>query len=257
MKAYEIVSDVLKLLARHATPGVDTLTLNNLAEKRIAELGGGCYNRNYKPNWAPLPFPAAVCISINDEIAHGIPNANRILQEGDIVNFDLGVIKDGECGDAALTVAVGQVDASKKQLLKIAKKALFAGIEQIKPGNKFRDIARAIEDTARHKGYVVNRNFGGHGIGADMHEDPFILMNLNYDVNDQKNYVMRENMLNGILKVGMKICLEPMLTEKDRYGRIEENGWTFKTRDGKPSAMFEHMLEVTETGCKILTTHID
>lgn len=258
MTAWEIVSDVLKLLAEKAVPGIDTLTLNNYAANRVSELGGACYNKWYKPKWAPEAFPAELCASVNDEIAHGIPNSNCILKSGDIVNFDIGVIKDGVCGDAALSVAVGEVDTMKRKLLKQAKKALYAGIAQVKPGNTVRQMVRAIEDTARYKGFVVNRTFSGHCIGKKMHEEPLIVMNQNFYVNahDRERYEVWEKHLDVKFVPGMRLCIEPMLTEGDKYGQIQPNGWTYKTTNGKPSAMFEHMLEVTDTGCKILTTHI-
>jgi methionyl aminopeptidase len=256
MKAYHIVSTVLKLIADHARPGVATLTLNNLAEKKIRDLDGVPYNKGYIEPGHETRFPAAMCISVNHEIAHGIPGS-YILKDGDLVNFDVSVLKDGECADAAFSMGIGDITPEDRKLLKTTKKALYAAIAIIKPGVKIREIANVIEDTARHKGLVVNRNLCGHGIGKAMHEEPWIYHAKNWYYNYPKAFQEYEKYMDIVLKEGQRICLEPMLTFKDRYGIKAADGWTWITRDRKNSAMFEHMMQITKDGCQVLTTHIE
>ena len=248
MKAWEIVSDVLKLLSKEARIGVTTQSLNDIGEKKIIELGGIPVNKGYLPPWAKTPYPASICISINDEIVHGIPG-NRVLENGDIVNFDLGVEKDGECGDAALSMGIGEISNRDERLLYYAKKTLEEAIKIIKPEVLVKDISKVIELFATTRGFLPNRNFGGHGIKENMHQEPWI-----------PNTTFPETLGSGerALRVRDRICIEPILTFKDGDDRgvLQDNGWTVKTRDGKKSAYFEHMLEVVEGGHKILTTHI-
>ena len=248
MKPWAIVSDVLKLLAKEVKPGITTQSLNDIGERRILELGGIPVNKGYVAPWAKIPYPKSVCISVNDTIVHGIPSEYK-LQEGDLVNFDLGVEKDGLCGDAALTVGVGKISSRDERLLYYAKKTLDEAIKIIKPGVRVRDISTVIELFATTRGFLPNRNFGGHGIGEKMHEDPFI-----------PNATWPELLISGdkTLRVRDRICIEPILTFKngDDRGIVQADGWTVKTRDGKKSAYFEHQIEITEDGHKVLTTHI-
>lgn len=245
MKAYDIVSKALLLLAENARPGITTKELNDMGEALIVSLGGECYNKDYHPAWAPTPFPTAFCICINDEIAHGIPS-DRVLKLGDVVNFDVGVKYQGLCGDAALTVIVGgdTTDSGTQRLLVNAKRTLYAGIQKVRAGVTVGEISDAMRLCATNAGYVTNIRMAGHAIGEEMHLPPQIAA-----VRDKTH-------ADTVLTEGMMICLEPMLTRRDDFGEYTSDGWTLKTRDGRNSAMFEHQLLVTKEGCEILTTHL-
>ncbi len=160
LKVWDIESEILKTLASHVRPGITTMTLNNLAKDLIEKYDVASFNRGYFPKWAHEPYPYETCISVNDEIVHGIPS-ERILKEGDLVNIDLGIIKDGACADAALTVPVGQISEQDKDLLHTAKKSLYSGIAKVRAGVKIDTIARAIEETASYRKFVVNCSFTG------------------------------------------------------------------------------------------------
>lgn len=244
-KPWEIVTDVLKLMAVEAKAGVTTKELDALAEQRIIALGGTPYNKGYQPKWSQTPFPATMCISINDELVHGIPS-DRKLEDGDVVTFDVGVKKDGLCGDAALTVGIGKIRTRDKKLLNASKRALYAGIEKVKAGAKVSEISLCIDTCAQIYGFKTCISFSGHGIGKEMHEAPYVP-----NVRIPSKFLPDEE-----LKVGQMICIEPTLTKLDRIGVRMIDGWTFKTRDGSNAAMFEHQLRVTQDGCEILTDHI-
>lgn len=251
MEPHKIVSEVLSTVASFAKPGMTLKQLDAIAEEAIWARGAKSYNKGYKPAWAEIPYPAALCLSVNNVIAHGIPNGYR-LQSGDILNIDCGIIINGQCGDAALSVGIGAIDNKNERLLRYAKRALYEGIKVVKPGISIYEIGRAIELFAARMGYVVNQQFTGHGIGAQMHQPPAIF---SFDVQPYMNPVEKEKH-EYILKAGDTICIEPMLTYRDKMGRKLDNGWTVVTQDGKNSAMFEHMVKVTETGHEVLTTHI-
>lgn len=240
LKPWDIVSQVLKMLQKETKPGISLIELNDKAEKMITDLKGESINKGYRLPHIAQPFPTAVCISVNNVIAHGTPTAYK-LREGDIVSYDLGVKKDGLCGDAALTVAVGQISKRDLKLLTVAYEALYKGIEAVKAGVKIKDIGYAIESHVLRNGYVVNRTFCGHAIGEEMHQLPNIF-----------NFFHESAA--GTLEEGQMICIEPMVTESDKYGIRHVNGWTYMTRNGKNSAVFEHQLLVTKTGYKILTS---
>jgi methionyl aminopeptidase len=246
-KPWEIVTEVMKLLCENAKPGVNTLALTNIAEAKMREYGAVPANKNYFPKWALQPFPQAVCINVNEEIAHGIPNKKKILQDGDLVNFDFGVKIGGLAGDAAMTIPVGKLSDRDDRLLRIAKRALYAGIDIVKPGVKLGEISEAIQKVAWKEHMAVNRTFSGHFIGKEMHEDPLIL-----------NYVLPGYAPNNVeLREGWTFCLEPMITWEDEIGRRTGNTWTWVTRDGRRTAMFEHMIRVTHDGYEILTKHFE
>jgi methionyl aminopeptidase len=259
MKAPEIVSAVLELLAKRAEPGVSTFDLNAIADTEIQKLGGVSFNKGYKPDWNEKIYPYATCISVNTVIAHGLPSHYK-LQDGDLVNFDLGVIDtDGNVGDSALTVGVGAIDDKDEKLLHYAKKALYAGIERVRHGVQVAEIARAIESTAGYGGFIVNRSMIGHGIGhGKMHQEPWIMHTSNFmpEQQDKAEHDRLQKILDTTLIAGQVICIEPMLTYQDAYGQFGIDGWSLTTRDGGKSAMFEHMIKVTALGYEILTTHI-
>lgn len=244
MEAYEIISTVLKEMAAMAKPGVKTIDIDKMAEKRIKELGAKSYNKGYKPAFAKTPWDWVSCINVNNVIAHGKPSDYE-LKDGDIVSFDLGIKKGKKCADAALTVGVGELDNARQRLLYYAKQTVYEAINFMVPGAKTDDIARVIEYHALSRGYLVNRRFAGHRIGDEMHMKPNI-----YNTQEPTHQY-------GELKAGEVYCVEPMITRgKDGMGMcIDADGWTFVTMDGKESAFFEHMVEITEKGPKILTTH--
>jgi methionyl aminopeptidase len=255
MKIWDIESEILKELASHVRPGITTMTLNNLARGLIKQYDVASFNRNYYPTWAESPYPYETCISVNDEIVHGLPS-ERVLREGDLVNIDLGIIKDGVCADAALTVPVGKISDADAELLHYAKRALYAGIERVRAGVRVEVIARAIEDAAWYKKFVVNANFTGHAIGSEMHEKPFIYHCRNPYYDNPEMATEYQKYMDVELKAGQIICLEPAITRGDRFGEPGANGWVWKTRNGQKSCLFEEMIEVLPDGYKILTSHL-
>ena len=244
MKAYEAISIILKEMAAMANPGVKTIDIDAYAERRIKELGAESYNKGYKAQFAKKPWEYVSCINVNSIIAHGRPG-DYILQNGDVVSFDLGIKKDNECADAALSVGVGEISNARRHLLKYAKQIIYDAISFMVPGAKTEDIARIIEYHALSYGFLVNRRFAGHRIGEQMHMKPNI-----YNTHEAEH-------IYGILNLGEIYCIEPMITKsKDNMGMfIDPDGWTCVTGDGKDSAFFEHMVEITEAEPKILTTH--
>ncbi len=256
LKVWDIESEILKTLASHVRPGITTMTLNNLAKDLIEKYDVASFNRGYFPKWAHEPYPYETCISVNDEIVHGIPS-ERILKEGDLVNIDLGIIKQGMCADASITVGVGKISEEDQTLLHFAKKALYSGISKVRAGVKIETIARAIEETAWHRKFVVNCSFTGHQVGSEMHMEPAIYharnpYHSNPDLAEQYQKYMEVK-----LEAGQIICLEPALTRGDRFGKPDENGWTWVTRNGAKSALFEHMVLVLDDGYEILTSHVE
>jgi methionyl aminopeptidase len=244
LKSYQIVSQVLKEMAAMANPGVTAKEIDEMAASLVVKLGGTSYNKGYKPAWAKEAFPASTCISVNDVVCHGIPD-ERPLVEGDLVNLDLGVRdSEGNCGDAGFTVAVGTVANKDERLMRYTKKILYAGIEQVKAGVSTMEITQAIYSASVRYGYPLNRNFGGHTIGKEMHMAPNIY-----------NTIEPHNQYADLVE-GQIICIEPMATHgKDRVGFMDDNGWTIRTQDGKNCAMYEHMVRVEKDGYTILTDH--
>ena len=236
-KAGYLVSMTHKYLKPYIKPGITTLELDKLAEAFIRSNEGIPTCKGYQG------FPNSLCISVNDEVVHGIPG-KRKLKNGDIVTIDMVISYHGYQGDAAWTYAVGTIDTKKKYLMEHTEASLYEGIKQVKPGNRIGDISNAIEEYAtKHKlGIVIE--LVGHGIGKDMHEDPDIP---NYG---KKNKGPR-------LKKGMVICIEPMLNLGSASVGILDDGWTIVTEDGSPSAHFEHTVLVTEDGFEILTPRLD
>lgn len=245
----KIVSTILKQLSEMAEVGTRLTDLNVYCEELIATHGATAYNKGYLPVWASKPFPAALCTSLNDVIAHGIPTDYK-LKEGDILNLDLGIKKDGYCGDASMTIGIGEIENKHERLMRYAKRALYVGIAEVTAGAQVTAIGDAIERYARQMGYVVNKAFSGHGIGEEMHQDPTIF---HFDVGTQT----KEKMQDIKLIAGQVICIEPMLTWKDTQGYLDRDGWTYRTRDGKTSVMFESMVLVKEGGYEVLTDHFD
>lgn len=253
MKHYELISQILKYLSTMVKPGVTPMELESWAEETILSHKAVPFNKNYHPEWATKPYPNVLCISVNNVIAHGIPS-NVPFRDGDIVNIDTALIKDGHCADAALTVGVGKISHADQNLIRFTKRTIYAGIQKIKAGVTNWDIAEAMYHTAVYKyNYNVNLRFSGHGIGRSMHEAPKIpCFKLVANSQDEVHVPKME------LKAGQVVCLEPFLTRsKDLYGDVASDGWTCSTYDNKNVAMFEHMVLVTEKGHKVLTTHFD
>lgn len=233
------LAEVVRAVAKEVRPGVTTGYLDDLAYKLITEKGDEPAFLNYQPFGAEYPYPASICISVNDEVVHGIPSDDRVLEEGDIVSLDGGVKHEGMISDHAVTVICGEGSEEDKQLLEVTKKAMLAGIKMAKDGNYVQDISRAIE-AAIPKKYGIVKELSGHGVGYAVHEEPYVP---NFDMGEK-----------GIkLKAGMVLAIEPMVNLGTDEVDLLEDGYTFVTSDGKRSAHFEHTVLVTENGGEILS----
>lgn len=247
VNAWDIVVDALLQVKAAAKPDVSLVDLDKLAESIIVGYGAIPINKGYEPEekWQAevrpqTPFPNTLVCNVNSVIAHG--NATEYkLRAGDSVIFDLGVKFNNVCGDAALTVGIGELDNKTDRLLRYARLATTKGIEVIRPGVPLSTVGRVVEQYVALRGYVVNQTFAGHGIGAKMHEEPVIP---HFYVSDFDEVFFEE---------GKMYCIEPIITYKDMWGMRAFNDWAWITRDGKRCAMFEHQILVTKTGCKILT----
>jgi len=237
-KACRIAANVLDQLAALVKPGVTTYDLDHACKDLIAGYGAvsACYNY---PN-GHLRFPSYVCISTNEEVVHGIGSLKRILNEGDIVSLDVSLVYDGFVGDNTRTVRVGKVSDEVDRLLNVTEQSLQLGIAQARAGNRVGDISHAIQQYVEAHGFSIVREFVGHGVGADMHEEPQI-----------PNYGRPHS--GPRLRAGMTLALEPMVNLGRPGVAIAEDGWTVYTKDRKPSAHFEHTVLVTDTGAEILT----
>jgi methionyl aminopeptidase len=234
-RAGQVVREVLELVRSHVKPGVTTLDLEKVAETRLKELGVKAAFKGYHG------YPCALCTSVNNEVVHGIPSKKRVLQEGDIVSVDFGVVIDGFYGDSAITVPVGEKIAPEaEKLLRVTEESLKAGIAVVKPGATLGDIGAAVQSVVEAQGFSVVRDFVGHGIGSSMHEEPQV-----------PNY--GEPGRGMKLKAGMVIAIEPMVNVGKPEVRVLRDGWTAVTDDGSMSAHFEHTVAVTDTGARILT----
>jgi methionyl aminopeptidase len=237
-RANLIVAETLVEVRAHVRPGVSTAELDALAEELTRKKGALPAFKGYTV--AGRAFPASICISINDEVVHGIPSRQRVLREGDIVGLDFGVCYRGYYGDAAMTVPVGRVSAEAERLMEVTRGALAAGIEAIHAGGHVGDISGAIQDTAEAAGYSLVREFVGHGIGRSLHEDPQV-----------PNY--RTGARGVRLQEGLVLAIEPMVCAGGPEVYVKDDGWTAATRDGRLSAHFEHSVAVTGNGPYILS----
>jgi len=232
---------ILQTVAEATKPGVSTADLNDLAQKLVEEGNDRSAFLNYRPVGVKRPYPATLCVSINDAIVHGIPNEKpQVIKEGDIVSLDMGLNHKGLFTDSAISVGVGEIDEVGKRLIETTKQALYEGISVIKPGKHIRDISYAIERSVRPKHFGIVEELCGHGVGYKVHEDPFIP---NFCL-DNKGEKLRE---------GMVLALEPMLNEGTKHIVLDKDGYTYRTVDGKRSAHFEHTVVVTKNGVEILT----
>ncbi|MBN1489702.1 MAG: type I methionyl aminopeptidase [Phycisphaerae bacterium] len=234
---------ILERMATMAVPGVTTAEMNAVAEQMIAEAGAEPLFKGQKHAQARFPFPTALCTSVNDEVVHGIPS-DRTLAPGDIVSVDCGVRLNGFCGDAAVTFAIGEIGARTRRLLEVTHAALDLAIREMRPGRWWSEIAASMQALVETAGFSVVREFVGHGIGREMHEEPKV-----------PNYVARGRRREDfLLKPGMTLAVEPMVTMGAGGVQYKDNsGWPVVTRDGSRAAHFEHTLAVTATGVEVLT----
>ena len=232
---------ILRAVASAVKPGVSTKELDDLAAKLITEGGDRAAFLGYTPYGAKRPYPASLCVSVNDEIVHGIPNENdRILVEGDIVSLDLGLIHKGMYTDAAVTVPVGKVSRDAQKILKAGKEALEKGIKAARAGHTTGHIGEAVESFVMPLGFGIVRELAGHGLGYKVHEDPYV-----------PNYGMAGE--GDKLVPGMVIAIEPMLNAGTEKIKLDKDGYTYRTKDGGLSVHFEHTILITENGPEILT----
>jgi methionyl aminopeptidase len=239
-----IVTDTLLELKAMTKPDVSLDMLDEMAERMIRERGGTSENKGYKPSWAETPFPSTVCMSVDEEAGHGIPHS-RTLKEGSIITYDLAVRYKSGCGDAALTVAVGNIDNRKERAMRYGLETLYKGIEKVKAGVPISVIGETINDFASSRGYNIIKEFGGHHIGRKMHEKPNI-----------PHYYDYQNPAKEVLKEGAIICIEPIITPGKGKITLAKDGWTIFTLDRQPCVMFEHMILVLKDSYEILTKHI-
>lgn len=233
-EAGKVTAAVLKLMTELVKPGVSTWELDAAAEKTIRSFGATPLFLGY------YGFPGSICASINEEVVHGIPKKDRILKSGDIISIDTGARLDGFCSDAAITLGVGKVSDEAQRLMDVTKKSLFKAIGQVKPGNRLGDVQHAVETFAKSNGMGVVRDYCGHGIGRNMHEEPSI-----------PNFGTPGT--GPLLEKGMVLAIEPMLTAGTFRVRELSDGWTVVTRDGSLAAHFEHTVAVTANGSEIFT----
>lgn len=232
--ACRVVAEIHERLKEHVKPGVTTGDLDRLSEEWTVELGCTPAFKGYRG------YQHTLCISVNEVVVHGIPSAKRVLQEGDIVGLDMGVIYKGWYGDAARTRAVGKISEKAQKLMQVTEASLMAGIAAVKPGGYIGDIGQAVQDVAEAAGFSVVRDFVGHGIGRKLHEDPQIP---NYGPAGRRDR----------MKVGMALAIEPMVNAGGPEVYISSDGWTALTVDGSLSAHFEHSVAVTPEGVEILS----
>ena len=239
--AGKILSEVLQEVAQEAKAGVATAALDLLAEQLIRRAGAVPAFLNYKPAGAAYPYPAVLCVSINDEVVHGIPSEDDVLKEGDIVMLDLGLSYNGYFADSARMVCVGPIDAKTERLFAAVREALSAGVAAARPGGRVGDIGAAIEAVARKYGYAIAEDLGGHALGKTPHEKPFI-PNFGKPGTGEK-----------ILE-GMVLAIEPIFIEGTSGAIVlDDDEWTYRTRDGSRSAEFEQTILVTDGEPEILT----
>ncbi|MCS6958572.1 MAG: type I methionyl aminopeptidase [Pseudanabaenaceae cyanobacterium SKYGB_i_bin29] len=230
-----IVATVLHEISQMMQPGMTTQEVDAYAEKRIREMGAVPSFKGYHG------FPASICISINNEVVHGIPSPRRVLKPGDVVKVDTGAYKNGFHGDSCITVALPPVSERAARLIKVAEEALYVGIAQVRAGAYLLDLGTAIEEFVKSHGYSVVEDFTGHGVGRNLHEEPAVF---NFRTHKLPNVKLR---------AGMTLAIEPIINEGSRHVRILKDRWTAVTVDNQLSAQFEHTVLVTETGYEILT----
>jgi len=241
-KASQVVAEVLARVAEMVKPGVSTWDLEMTARKVAERLGAKPAFLGYKPPFSEESYPAALCISVNEEVVHGLPREDKVLKEGDLVSIDFGAFVDGYAGDSAVSVIAGKGSPTAEELLKATKEALYRAIEEALPGKRIGDITMAIHRTAEEHGFKTILRYGGHGVGRKIHQEPFV-------PNNPKDIGKK----NPRLRQGMVIAIEPMLAVGTEETVEDGDGWTVRTKDGSLAAHFEHTVAVTKKGPIILT----
>lgn len=233
-RANQIIAEAREILKEMVVPGVTTYDLDRKADEYYISKGAKSAFKGYKG------FPASICVSINNEVVHGIPSKKRVLKEGDILGLDMGTVYQGYYGDSAVTLPVGAVSDEALRLIKVTEESLHFGIKEARPGARLYDIGAAVQEHAEKAGFSVVRDFVGHGIGQQLHEEPQV-----------PNYGQRGRGM--VLQAGMVLAIEPMINQGLPEVKIKEDGWTAVTKDGTLSAHFEHSIAITEKGPVILS----
>jgi methionyl aminopeptidase len=234
------LAQVMRVLGEAVAPGVTTAELDRIAEKEILRLGGVPIFKGYGAEYG-TPFPATVCISLNEEVVHGIPRPDRTVKEGDLIKLDMGLRFDGMVTDMARTFAVGNISEEARKLLDVTRESLDLGISRLKPGARLSDYAGTVQHYVEANGFSVVRELVGHGVGFELHEEPQI-----------PNYVS-PRMYDFTFRKGMVVALEPMVNAGRHQVRMGKDGWTFVASDGSLSAHFEDTVIITEHGAEIVT----
>lgn len=234
-----IVAEILEIVRGEVKPGVSTAELEEVVDREILRRGVQAAFRGVK-NPQGVPFPSSICVSINDEVVHGIPSPKRILKEGDLLSVDFGVFHEGFYGDSAFSVGVGVVKERVRRLIQVAEASLSAGIGQAVVGGRLGDISAAVQEVVEGAGYHVVREFVGHGIGRSLHEDPQV-----------PNFGKRNSGV--LLKEGMVIAIEPMINDGQGGIKVDADGWTARTKDGSLAAHAEHSIAITADGPLVLS----
>jgi methionyl aminopeptidase len=238
--ANRIVSEILAELRETIQPGISTGEIDRIAADLIKRKGARSAFKGYQIRNGTVPFPATICVSLNDEVVHGIPSSQRVIKEGCVVSLDFGVIYRDFYGDAAITFALGHVDSLAQRLIETTTTALEEGIAQVQIGNRLGNVSAAIQEHVEKNGFSVVRDFVGHGVGRRLHEDPPVP---NYGVRDR-----------GVrLREGMVIAIEPMVNAGRADVMLKSDGWTAVTKDGSLSAHFEHSIAITQKGPQVLS----
>ena len=242
-RASAVVVNVLSKLQEIAESGVTTAQLDRAALQITADTGAQALFKGVRSPYARIPFPGAICASVNEQVVHGIPSEDTRLKDGDILSIDFGVRLEGYCGDAAVTIAIGNVSEDKRRLMDVTRHVLDIAVATIAPAVKWSQVAAKMQNYAESAGFSVVKDFVGHGIGRKMHEEPRL-----------PNFVSDELLANDIvLAEGMTLAVEPMINAGTSAVRTLKNGWTVVTRDRKCSAHFEHTIVVVKDGCEVLT----
>ena len=242
-KAGAVVADVLLKLKEIAEPGVTTGQLDAIASRMTADAGAEALFKGVRSSLSRIPFPGAICASINEQVVHGIPSENTKLKAGDILSIDFGIRLNGYCGDAAVTIAIGEISEDKRRLMDVTGHVLDIAIAKSAPAVRWSQIAAEMQQCVESAGFSVVKDFVGHGIGREMHEEPRV-----------PNFVSDELLANDIiLAEGMVLAVEPMINAGCSAVQTLKNGWTVVTKDRKCSAHFEHTIAIMENGCEVLT----
>jgi len=242
-RAGAVVADVLSKLQEVAQPGVTTGRLDSIALQMTTDAGAEALFKGVRNPHARIPFPGAICTSINEQVVHGIPSDNTKLKCGDILSIDFGARLAGYCADAAITIGIGEISQDRRRLIDVTRHVLEIAMAKAEPAVKWSQIAAQMQQYAEQNGFSIVKDFVGHGIGRKMHEEPKV-----------PNFVSDELLADDIvLTEGMVLAVEPMINAGTSVVRTLKNGWTVVTKDGKCSAHFEHTIAIVKNGCEVLT----